>query len=80
MLNFYLSLIKSENRSMMSLKYYFSYKSFLRKNIVEIVFNNYDVSNVFVNDMSALKSRIDYVERNEHRRSFVNIFQKIDCV
>ena len=32
--------------------------------------------NVFDNDRSAIMSRIDYVERNEPRRSFLNIFQK----
>ena len=37
--NFYLSIIKSENRSMMSLKYYFSYNSCISKNIVEIFFD-----------------------------------------
>ena len=44
---------------MMSLKYYFT---------------DYDVTNVFDNDRSAIMSSIDYVDRNEPRRSFFNIF------
>ena len=57
--NFYLSITKSENKSLMSSKYYFSHKSFIRKNIAEIFLNDYDVTNVFDNDKSAIMSRID---------------------
>ena len=60
--------------NMMSLKYYFSYNSFIRKNIPEISLNYYDVTNVFDNDRSAIMSWIYYVERTEARRSFLNIF------
>ena len=59
MFNFYLMIIKSENQSMMSLKYYFNYNSFIRKIIARIFFNDYDVSNVFNNDRSAIMFRID---------------------
>ena len=58
---------------MSSLKYYFRYKDFIRKNIAEIFFTDYDITNVFDNDRSAIMSSIDYVERNEQRRSFLNI-------
>ena len=44
---------------MMSLKYYFSYNSFRRKNIAEIFFNNYDFTDVIDNDRSAIIPRID---------------------
>ena len=37
------------------------------------IFNNYDVTNVFDKDSSAIMTRIDYVERNESRISFLNI-------
>ena len=33
--------------SMMSLKYYYSYNSFIRKNMAETFFNDYGVTNVF---------------------------------
>ena len=49
--------------------YYFNYNSVTRKNIAEILFNNYDVT-----DVSIIMSKIDYVERNEPRRYFFNIF------
>ena len=53
---------------MMSLKYHFSYNSFITKNITQIFVNDYDLTNVFDNDRSAIMSRIDYVEKNEPRR------------
>ena len=52
---------------MMSLKYYFRYNSFIRKSIAEIFFNDYDITNVLDNDMPAIMSRVDYVEKNESR-------------
>ena len=59
MFNFYLSSIKSENKSMTSsLKYHFSYNSFRRKNIAEIFFYDHDVTNVFDNDRSAIMSML----------------------
>ena len=61
---------------MVSLKYNFSYNSFIRKNIAEIFFNDYDITNVFDNDRSVIISRIDYVNRNKPRISFFNIFKK----
>ena len=51
----------------MSLEYYFSHKSFMRKNIAEIYLIDYDVTNVFDNNRSAIMSRIDYVEKKEPR-------------
>ena len=45
----------------MSLKYYFSYKTFIRKNIAEIFFNDYGVTNVFDNDRFAIITRIDLI-------------------
>ena len=53
---------------MMGLKYCFSYDSFIRNNVTRIFFDDYNFTNVFDNDRSALMSRIDYVERNEPRR------------
>ena len=59
---------------MMSLKYYLSYTSFIRKNTAEIFFNYYDVTNLFDNKKSAMMCTTDYVERNEPSRSYFNIF------
>ena len=60
--------MKSENKLMMSLKYYFSYNSFRRKYIAEIFFNDFGITNVLDDDRSAIMSRIDYIERHESRR------------
>ena len=49
-------------------------KNFIRKNVAEVFLKDYDVFDVFNNDRSAIVSRIDYIERNEPRRSFLNIF------
>ena len=66
---------------MMSLKYCFSYTSLIRKNITEIFLNDYMLLLLyFYNDRSDIMSRFDYVERNEPRRSSLNIFYKIVCV
>ena len=46
----------------------------MRKNITKIFFNDYNVTNLFNNDRSAIMYRIDYAERNESRRLFLNIF------
>ena len=73
MINFYKLIIKSENKPIMSLKYYVNCVSFIRKNIAEIFFRYYDVTNVFYSDRSAKMSSIDYGERNEPRRSFLSI-------
>ena len=74
--NFNLSSIKFENKSMMSPKYYFRYNSFIRKNIADIFCNDYDIPNKVDKDWSAIMSMIDYVERNEPRRSFFNVFYR----
>ena len=74
MFNSYLSIVNSKNKSMLSLTYYFCYNSFIRQYVSEIFLNDYDVVDVFDNDKSAIMSRIDYIERNEPRRSFLNIF------
>ena len=48
--------------------------NFAYYNVARIFVNDYDVVDVFDNDRSAIISRIDYIERNEPRRSFLNIF------
>ena len=53
---------------------FLSYTSVIRKNIAEISFDYYDGTNIFDNDRFAIMSRIDHVERNQPRRSFLNIF------
>ena len=44
---------------MLSLKCYFGYNSFIRKNVADIFLKDYDVVDVFDNDRSAIMSRID---------------------
>ena len=60
MFNFYLLIIKSENKS--SMKYYFSWNSCIKKVIADIFFNDCDVTNIFDNDRSVIISRIDNVK------------------
>ena len=49
-------------------------KNSLRKNVAEVFPNYYDVPKVFDNDRSVIMSGINFVERNESNRSFLNIF------
>ena len=48
MFNIYITIMKSEKNSMMSLKYYFSYKSFIRKKLAEIFLNVYELLMYFL--------------------------------
>ena len=52
----------------------FIHNSFISKNIAEIFFNDYDDTNIYDNDRSVMLSRIDYFDRNEPCKSFLNIF------
>ena len=48
--NFKSSITKYEDKSIMSLKYYFRHNSFVKTNLADIFFNDYDILNVRNND------------------------------
>ena len=50
-INLYLLSIKSEYKSMMSLKYCFMSNYFIRYNVTDIFFNDYEIPNIFNNDI-----------------------------
>ena len=70
LISHYFRMCNSELSIIRNLKYYFKYCSHLGL-IVENVFKkHYGVSNVLNNDISALMSRINFVERSEPRSSY----------
>ena len=42
--------------------------------MVGIFFNDYGIPNTFNNDRSAIMFKINYVDRNEPVKSFLNVF------
>ena len=73
MFNFYRSVLRSKNHFINKSKYYWNSVADIKSNIERIFVSEYDVTDVFNNDADAILSRIDFVERNEPRMSFLNI-------
>ena len=73
MYNFYRSVSKSKNSVLIKSKYYWQFYSDIRINIERIFKCDYDVEDVFKNVDDAILSRVDFVERNEPRTSYLNV-------
>ena len=73
MFNFYRSVLRAKNHFINKLKYYWNSVADIKINIERIFVSEYDVTDVFNNDADAIIARIDFVERNEPRMSFLNI-------
>ena len=73
MLLFLFSLINSKSPCLYNLKLYFKYDSCLVKNIEKISTECYNVDRVLDNNLQALLSRINFVQRNEERTSYVPV-------
>ena len=71
--NYYRSVLSSKNNFIIKSKYYWNFISDIKRNIERIFEIYYDVKEVFINEADAILSRIDFVERNEPRRSFLNV-------
>ena len=76
LINFVFSIINSKSPCIANLKTYFVRDSFLMKYTQEIFTSLYEVENVLNNDLAALKSRINFVERNETRSNYVPNFRR----
>ena len=70
MFNYYRFVLKSENHNLKKFKYYWNFSAFMKNNIDRIFQTEYDVKNVFLNDVDAILARIDYVEKHEPRSYF----------
>ena len=73
MYNYYRSVLKSKNGVRIKLKYYWHFYSDIKMNIERIFKCDYDVEDVFENFDKAIISRIDFIERNEPRSSYLNV-------
>ena len=73
MYNYYRSVLKSKNGVLIKSKYYWQFYSDIRTNIERIFRCDYDVEDVFNNVDDAILSRVDFVERNEPRTSYLNV-------
>ena len=73
MYNYYRSVLKSKNGVLIKSKYYWQFYSDIRTNIERISWCDYDVENFFNNIDDAILSRVDFVERNEPRTSYLNL-------
>ena len=72
----YSRMFKTNSPCISRFKYFFRYNSFLSTNVRELFSSYYNVSDIFNNDLIAIKSRIDFIERNEPRSSYT--FSVID--
>ena len=73
MFNYYRSVLRSKNRVLNKLKYYWHFYSDIKINIERVFKCDYDVEDVFDNFYNAILSRIDFIERNEPRSSYLNV-------
>ena len=67
MYKFCVSLFCSKNKTINELRYYFTFKSNIKKMIESTFVSDYGISDLFSNDSDAIMSRIDFVELNEPR-------------
>ena len=66
--------MNSKNSTLKKLKYYIKFSSEIKRNITKIFRAEYDMIDVFDNDLDAIMSRIDFSQMNEPRLSYLNIF------
>ena len=71
LISYLFSLVHSKSPCLVTLRYYLRYSSFFMSNVSNIFRNQYGVINILQNDLAALKSRIDFVQRNEERSFYV---------
>jgi hypothetical protein len=67
------NLFKSKSPCFIPLKNYFIQSSIFRNDIIKLFFEEYQIDNVFNNDIDAVLSRIDFVEAREIRRYYIPI-------
>ena len=64
-------ILKCECPCFYNLRYYMRNSSFLLKRLDFLFSNKYGIKNVLDNDVLAVRSRIDFIERNEERSDYV---------
>ena len=67
--NFF-SICESKSPCLQRFNYYFRYKSVMNVELSKYFAKNYEISNLMLNPLCAISSRIDFVQRNEPRSSY----------
>ena len=66
----FIRMLKTKSPCISRFRYFFRYKSMMSFKVKQLFRSCYNVNDIFVNDLAAIKSRIDFVERNEPRSSY----------
>ena len=69
-LSFMFSVLKFNSLCLENFKYYLRYDSFMVRKISDIFKFQYGVQNILKNDLEALKSRINFMQRTEDRSNY----------
>ena len=69
-LSHYYSLIYSKSGIISSFRYFFQYQSFTKSVLTDSFSKIYGVANFENNDVQALNSRVDFIQRNEPRSGY----------
>ena len=70
LLKHYFAIFKSTCTVINHLRYYFLFDSEIKSNIDNLFRSNYEIQDLLDNDIDAILSRIDYIERNEPRSNY----------
>ena len=62
---FYIRILKTNSPCISRFRYFYRYRSLMALKVQHLFRSYYNVNDIFNNDLSAIKSRIDFVERNE---------------
>ena len=57
--------LNSSSPCLNGLKHYFRYDSYIKNDLCNLFQKVYSIDNIFTNDLLALKSRIDFIQRTE---------------
>ena len=71
MLNLYFKALDSRSRFMQKMKYYFSRFSFVKSMVEEYFLKHYDIARLSSNPKCAILARINFVQLNEPRSSYI---------
>ena len=73
----YFAIFKSTCTVINHLRYYFLFDSEIKSNIDNLFRSHYEIQDLLDNDIDAILSRIDYIERNEPRSNYGVVWMKV---
>ena len=69
-LSLYNRMFKTRSPCVSRFRYFYRYRSLMSSRVRELFRSIYNINEIFDNDLAAIKSRINYIERNEPRSSY----------